>query len=97
MNVITLLLSATSQGMLWSLLAIGVLHDLSNFRYCRFDGRRKVFPLGGGIAAIGIVNGMHPALATLLAFWRWNGSWFSYRYLKYKNSKFQLYWPELLL
>lgn len=24
--------------------------------------------LGGGIAAIGIVNGMHPAIATLLAF-----------------------------
>ncbi|MCB6531470.1 ABC transporter permease [Enterococcus avium] len=67
MNVITLLLSATSQGMLWSLLAIGVYMTFRILDIADLTAEGS-FPLGGGIAAIGIVNGMHPALATLLAF-----------------------------
>ena len=67
MNVITLLLSATSQGMLWSLLAIGVYMTFRILDIADLTAEGS-FPLGGGIAAIGIVNGMHPAIATLLAF-----------------------------
>ena len=53
MNVITLLLSATSQGMLWSLLAIGVYMTFRILDIADLTAEGS-FPLGGGIAAIGI-------------------------------------------
>ncbi|MGO3610461.1 MAG: ABC transporter permease subunit, partial [Enterococcus sp.] len=67
MNVISLLLSATSQGLLWSLLAIGVYMTFRILDIADLTAEGS-FPLGGGIAAIGIVNGLHPIVATLLAF-----------------------------
>lgn len=62
-----LLLSATSQGLLWSLLAIGVYLTFRILDIADLTAEGS-FPLGGGIAAIMITNGMSPLLATLLAF-----------------------------
>ncbi|MGX7205290.1 ABC transporter permease [Enterococcus pingfangensis] len=67
MNIITLLVSSTSQGILWSLLAIGVYMTFRILDIADLTAEGS-FPLGGGIAAVAIVNGIHPALATLLAF-----------------------------
>ncbi|MGO3914156.1 ABC transporter permease [Enterococcus viikkiensis] len=67
MNLISLLLSAMSQGLLWSLLAIGVYLTFRILDIADLTAEGS-FPLGGGIAAIGIVNGLHPIVATLLAF-----------------------------
>lgn len=67
MNLISLLLSAMSQGLLWSLLAIGVYMTFRILDIADLTAEGS-FPLGGGIAAIGIVNGLHPIVATLLAF-----------------------------
>ncbi|MBM7712256.1 ABC transporter permease [Enterococcus xiangfangensis] len=67
MNIITLLLSSTSQGILWSLLAIGVYMTFRILDIADLTAEGS-FPLGGGIAAVAIVNGIHPILATLLAF-----------------------------
>lgn len=62
-----LVLSATSQGLLWSLLAIGVYLTFRILDIADLTAEGS-FPLGGGIAAVLITNGMQPILATLLAF-----------------------------
>lgn len=67
MNILSLLLSATSQGLLWSLLAIGVYITFRILDIADMTAEGS-FPLGGGIAAIAIVHGISPLLATLLAF-----------------------------
>lgn len=67
MNILSLLLSATSQGLLWSLLAIGVYLTFRILDIADLTAEGS-FPLGGGIAAIMIVNGTHPVLATIAAF-----------------------------
>lgn len=66
-NILGLLLSATSQGLLWSLLAIGVWFTFRILDIADLTAEGS-FPLGGGIAAVGIVNGLNPVAATLLAF-----------------------------
>lgn len=66
-NVFSLLLSATSQGFLWSLMAIGVYLTFRILDIADMTAEGS-FPLGGGIAAICIVKGVNPFLATLLAF-----------------------------
>lgn len=59
--------SSFTQGTTWAVLGIGVfitfrLLDLADL------SAEGVFPLGGGIAAILIVNGYNPYLATIIAF-----------------------------
>ncbi|MGG5359685.1 MULTISPECIES: ABC transporter permease [unclassified Enterococcus] len=67
MNILSLLLSSTSQGVLWALLAIGVYltYRILDIADLTAEGS---FPLGAGIAAISITNGISPLLASLLGF-----------------------------
>lgn len=62
-----LLQSAASQGMLWSLLAIGVFltYRILDIADLTAEGS---FPLGAGIAAISITNGLSPLTASFLGF-----------------------------
>lgn len=66
-NLPTIFLSSLSQGLLWSLLAIGVFitYRILDVADLTTEG---TFPLGGAIAATCIVNGLSPALATILGF-----------------------------
>lgn len=67
MNILSLLLSSTSQGVLWALLAIGVYLTFRILDIADLTAEGS-FPLGAGIAAISITNGMSPLLASLLGF-----------------------------
>lgn len=62
-----LILSSLSQGLLWAIMAIGVYltYRILDIADLTAEG---AYPLGAAICAIGIVNGMNPLLATLLAF-----------------------------
>lgn len=66
-NLLSLLTSAFSQGLLWSLLAIGVF---LTFRILDIPDMTAEgsYPLGAGIAAISIINGRSPISACFLAF-----------------------------
>lgn len=60
-----ILLSSVSQGLLWSIMAIGVYitFRLLDIPDLTAEGS---FPLGAAICAISLVNGMNPFLATFL-------------------------------
>ena len=62
-----LLQSATSQGILWALLAIGVFLTFRILDIADLTAEGS-FPLGAGIAAISITNGISPILASLMGF-----------------------------
>ena len=62
-----LLQSATSQGILWALLAIGVFLTFRILDIADLTAEGS-FPLGAGIAAISITNGLSPILASLMGF-----------------------------
>lgn len=62
-----LLLSATSQGMLWSLMAIGVYLTFRILNLADMTAEGS-FPLGGAIASMCLIQGINPILATLAAF-----------------------------
>jgi len=62
-----LLQSATSQGILWALLAIGVFLTFRILDIADLTAEGS-FPLGAGIAAISITNGVSPILASLMGF-----------------------------
>lgn len=66
-NLVILFQSALSQGLLWSLLAIGVFltYRILDIADLTAEG---TFPLGAGIAALAITKGSSPYLACLLAF-----------------------------
>ncbi|MGM0122951.1 amino acid or sugar ABC transporter permease [Enterococcus sp. AZ194] len=66
-NLLTIFVSSTSQGLLWSLLAIGVFltYRILDIADLTTEGS---FPLGAGIAAISITQGMSPIVASLLGF-----------------------------
>lgn len=66
-NLVILFQSALSQGLLWSLLAIGVFltYRILDIADLTAEG---TFPLGAGIAALAITKGTSPYLACLLAF-----------------------------
>lgn len=66
-DLFTIFQSATSQGMLWSLLAIGVYLTFRILDIADLTAEGS-FPLGAGIAAISITHGLSPILATLLGF-----------------------------
>ncbi|MGX7197117.1 ABC transporter permease [Enterococcus olivae] len=66
-NLFVLLQSATSQGVVWALLAIGVFitYRILDIADLTAEGS---FPLGAGIAAISITSGFSPLTATVLGF-----------------------------
>ncbi len=63
----TLIQSAASQGMLWALLAIGVYLTFRILDIADLTAEGS-FPLGAGIAAVSITNGLSPFTASLLGF-----------------------------
>ncbi|MDF7683447.1 ABC transporter permease [Lactobacillus sp. ESL0679] len=62
-----LFLSATSQGLLWSLMAIGVYLTFRILDLADMTAEGS-FPLGGAITTMCLINGVNPILATLAAF-----------------------------
>lgn len=62
-----LILSSISQGLLWSIMAIGVYLTFRILDIADLTAE-GAYPLGAAICATGIVNGINPLLATLLAF-----------------------------
>lgn len=66
-SIIDILAAASYEGLVFGLLTIGVY---LTFRVLSFPdlGVDATFPLGGAIAAVAIIAGVHPVLATILAF-----------------------------
>ncbi len=62
-----LILSSISQGLLWSIMAIGVYLTFRILDIADLTAE-GAYPLGAAICATGIVNGVNPLLATILAF-----------------------------
>lgn len=62
-----LILSSLSQGLLWSIMAIGVYLTFRVLDIADMTAE-GAYPLGAAICATGIVNGMNPLLATGLSF-----------------------------
>src|SRR5699024_3039861 len=62
----TMIVSTIGQGLLWSLLAIGIFmtYRILNFPDMTTEG---TFPLGGAVCVVAITQGIYPLLATLLA------------------------------
>ncbi|WP_422389684.1 amino acid or sugar ABC transporter permease [Enterococcus sp. DIV2402] len=67
MDILILVQSATSQGVVWALLAIGVFITFRILDIADLTAEGS-FPLGAGIAAISITSGYSPWIATLLGF-----------------------------
>ena len=65
-NFANALPSTLEQGLIYALLALGILitYSILDFPDLTVDGS---FPLGGAISTVLVVNGMHPLLALLLA------------------------------
>ncbi|EOH8708183.1 ABC transporter permease [Enterococcus hirae] len=66
-NLISIFLSSASQGVLWALLAIGVFLTFRILDIADLTAEGS-FPLGAGIAAVSITNGLSPIVAYLLGF-----------------------------
>lgn len=62
-----LIQSAASQGMLWALLAIGVYLTFRILDIADLTAEGS-FPLGAGIAAVSITNGLSPLRQVCWAF-----------------------------
>ncbi|WEV39700.1 ABC transporter permease [Lactobacillus sp. ESL0681] len=62
-----LLLSSTSQGLLWSLMAIGVYLTFRILDLADMTAEGS-FPLGGAITTMCLISGVNPVLATIAAF-----------------------------
>ncbi|MGT2800642.1 ABC transporter permease [Streptococcus sp. zg-86] len=62
-----LILSSVSQGLLWSIMAIGVYLTFRILDIADLTAE-GAYPLGAAVCATGIVNGVNPLLATFLAF-----------------------------
>ncbi|HEL0238449.1 TPA: ABC transporter permease [Streptococcus equi subsp. zooepidemicus] len=63
----SLILSSLSQGLLWSIMAIGVYLTFRILNIADLTAEGS-YPLGAAICATGIVSGVSPLLATFLAF-----------------------------
>lgn len=63
----SLVLSSLSQGLLWSIMAIGVYLTFRILDIADLTAEGS-YPLGAAICATGIVSGLNPLLATILAF-----------------------------
>ncbi|EMF0069115.1 ABC transporter permease [Enterococcus hirae] len=66
-NLISIFLSSASQGVLWALLAIGVFLTFRILDIADLTAEGS-FPLGAGIAAVSITNGLSSIVACLLGF-----------------------------
>ena len=66
-NLISIFLSSASQGVLWALLAIGVFLTFRILDIADLTAEGS-FPLGAGIAAVSITNGLSPIVLCLLGF-----------------------------
>ena len=66
-NLISIFLSSASQGVLWALLAIGVFLTFRILDIADLTAEGS-FPLGAGIAAVSITNGLSPIVSCLLGF-----------------------------
>ena len=66
-NLISIFLSSASQGVLCALLAIGVFLTFRILDIADLTAEGS-FPLGAGIAAVSITNGLSPIVACLLGF-----------------------------
>ncbi|WEV38502.1 ABC transporter permease [Lactobacillus sp. ESL0680] len=62
-----LLISATSQGLLWSLMAIGVYLTFRVLDLADMTAEGS-FPLGGAITTMCLIQGVNPIIATIAAF-----------------------------
>ncbi|HIY57806.1 MAG TPA: ABC transporter permease [Candidatus Tetragenococcus pullicola] len=67
MDILIIIQSAASQGVVWALLAIGVFITFRILDIADLTAEGS-FPLGGGIAAVMIANGQSPWLATVAGF-----------------------------
>lgn len=63
----SLVLSSLSQGLMWSIMAIGVYLTFRILDIADLTAEGS-YPLGAAICATGIVSGLNPLLATMLAF-----------------------------
>ncbi|MBF0848597.1 ABC transporter permease, partial [Streptococcus danieliae] len=61
-----LILSGFSQGLLWSLMAIGVYITFRILHIADLTVEGS-YPLGAAVAAMALVNGVNPLIATLMA------------------------------
>ena len=61
-----IILSSISQGLLWSVMAIGVYLTFRILDIADMTAEGS-YPLGAAVCATGIVNGLNPLLATFLA------------------------------
>ena len=61
-----LILSSLSQGLLWSVMAIGVYITFRILDIADLTAEGS-YPLGAAVCATGIVSGLNPLLSTLLA------------------------------
>ncbi|EOE4935403.1 ABC transporter permease [Enterococcus hirae] len=66
-NLISIFLYSASQGVLWALLAIGVFLTFRILDIADLTAEGS-FPLGAGIAAVSITNGLSSIVACLLGF-----------------------------
>lgn len=66
MNIASILLSATSEALLWSIMAIGVylMYRILDIADLSAEG---VFPLGASVCGILLISGIHPLIATIMA------------------------------
>jgi branched-subunit amino acid ABC-type transport system permease component len=63
---VDIILSSISQGLLWSVMAIGVYLTFRILDIADMTAEGS-YPLGAAVCATGIVNGLNPLLATFLA------------------------------
>ncbi|MDY4761920.1 ABC transporter permease [Streptococcus thoraltensis] len=62
--MLDIVLSSISQGLLWSIMAIGVFITFRILDIADLSAE-GAFPMGAAVASVGILNGWHPILATL--------------------------------
>ena len=62
--MIDIVLSSISQGLLWSIMAIGVFITFRILDIADLSAEGS-FPMGAAVASVAILNGWNPILATL--------------------------------
>ena len=72
-KIVELILSSISQGLLWSVMAIGVYVTFRILNIADMTAEGS-YPLGAAVCATAIVHSVHPLLATLLAIFAGMGA-----------------------
>ncbi|MEQ9763863.1 ABC transporter permease [Streptococcus sp. ZJ151] len=62
--MLDIVLSSISQGLLWSIMAIGVFITFRILDIADLSAE-GAFPMGAAVTSVGILNGLHPILATV--------------------------------